>query len=539
MNTPVLETEDGPIAGMTRKDFLRGIAALGMGLPLTGLGLTGVFAQEETPKAGGILAFNLTASPSNFDPMSNGSSTTLGIISPCYNSLVRFDPMDANSVVGDLATSWDVSEDGKTYTFHLPDNVLFHDGVPMTSADVKTTFDWIRNPPEGIVSNRKGMLEVVHTIEAPDATTVVFTLKRPLGSFLNNLSSGWMLVQPKHVLEATGAMKDVIVGTGPFKLKEVVSGVSIELEKNPDYWVEGLPYLDGIKAFVIPDQGATWNYLQNGQLGIFMSIQGQEAGQFATGGDVTVLESPSTSVIGVTFNTEMAPFNDPQLRKAACLAIDRATALEVAQRGQGAFGGAVMPGPWSLSEADLEAVPGYGTDVAANLAEAKTIMEELGLGGGLDVKLLVRRIALFEPVGVLLKDAWAKIGINVTLDLQENASFFEAQDARSYQAVVSGGSFNSNDPGDLRDYVTCDSANNYAEFCDADNDAAFKAFDQALDPVERKALANAWEANFLNDHSVFYLYWRKRFMGVHNSVHGMVLHPNTDNNMRWDQLWIS
>jgi ABC-type transport system substrate-binding protein len=131
MNTPVLETEDGPIAGMTRKEFLRGIAALGiaalgMGLALSGLGLTGVFAQEEVPQAGGVLAFNLTASPSNFDPMSNGSSTTLGIISPCYNSLVRFDSMDPNTVIGDLATSWELSEDGTTYTFSLPTNVLFH-----------------------------------------------------------------------------------------------------------------------------------------------------------------------------------------------------------------------------------------------------------------------------------------------------------------------------------------------------------------------------------------------------------------------------
>ncbi len=537
--TTTFDSEDGFIAGMQRRDFLRGIAALGMGLPLTGLGLSGVFAEDAVPKAGGILSFNLTASPSNFDPMSNGSSTTLGIISPCYNSLVRFDPTDPNTVIGDLATSWDVSEDGKTYRFQLAEGVLFHDGVPMTSADVKTTFDWIRNPPEGIVSNRKGMLEVVEAIDAPDDKTVVFTLKRPLGSFLNNLSSGWMLVQPKHILESTGAMKDAIVGTGPFKLKEIVSGVSIELEKNADYWVDGLPYLDGIKAFVIPDQGATWNYLQNGQLHIFMSIQGQEAGQYATGGDVTVLDSPSTSVIGVTFNTEIEPFNNPELRKAASLAIDRATALEVGQRGQGAFGGAVMPGPWSLSEADLVAIPGYGTDVEANLTEAKRIMEEQGFGGGLDVKLLVRRIALFEPIGVLLKDAWAKIGINVTLDLQENASFFEAQDKRSYQAVVTGGSFNSNDPGDLRDYVTCNSANNYSEFCVETNDAAFKAFDEALDPAERKVLANAWEASFLAEHPVFYMYWRKRFMGVHNSVHGMVLHPNTDNNMRWDQLWLS
>ncbi|WP_449396459.1 ABC transporter substrate-binding protein [Devosia riboflavina] len=537
--TTTFDSEDGLIAGMQRRDFLRGIAALGMGLPLTGLGLSGVFAQDTAPKAGGILTFNLTASPSNFDPMSNGSSTTLGIISPCYNSLVRFDPMGPNTVIGDLANSWEVSEDGKTYTFHLAEGVLFHDGVPMTSADVKTTFDWIRNPPEGIISNRKGMLEVVENIDAPDEKTVVFTLKRPLGSFLNNLSSGWMLVQPKHVLESTGAMKDVIVGTGPFKLKEIVSGVSIELEKNADYWVDGLPYLDGIKAFVIPDQGATWNYLQNGQLHIFMSIQGQEAGQYTTGGDVTVLDSPSTSVIAVTFNTEMEPFSNPELRKAASLAIDRATALEVGQRGQGAFGGAVMPGPWSLGEAELQAIPGYGTDVEANLAEARRIMEEQGYGGGLDVKLLVRRIALFEPIGVLLKDAWAKIGINVTLDLQENASFFEAQDKRSYQAVVSGGSFNSNDPGDLRDYVTCGAANNYSEFCVETNDVAFKAFDEALDPTERKSLANAWEASFLASHPVFYMYWRKRFMGVHNTVHGMVLHPNTDNNMRWDQLWLS
>jgi peptide/nickel transport system substrate-binding protein len=299
------------------------------------------------------------------------------------------------------------------------------------------------------------------------------------------------------------------------------------------------PYLDGVKGYIIPDQGAVWNYLESGQLQEWQSIQGAEAGQYTSNDDIEIVETPSTSMIGVTFNTTVAPFDNPVLREAASLAIDRQAGMDILQRGQGVFGGPVVPGPWTLAPADLEKISGYGIDAAANLAKAKELMAQAGFADGLKVRMLVRRIALFEPVGVFLKDQWAKIGIDVQLDVQENAAFFESQAKRDFQALVAGGSANTADPDDVGSWYQCDSSQNLAALCIPEADTLFSQMSAQPDPVKRKALANQWEAMTAEGRGTFIMYWRKRFMGLRRNVHGMMIHPNIDNNMKMQDVWLS
>lgn len=526
--------------GMTRKEFLRGMGLLAMGAAFAGpLGGIATAMAQDTPAKGGTFNFNLTASPPNFDPLSNSSGTVLSSIAPCYSGLVRFDPLDPNAIVTDAAKEWTISEDGKTYTFTLFDNIKFHDGKPLTSADVAFSLDRIRNPPEGVVSNRKGAFAVVESVTAPDAATIVIVLKRPAPAFINALASGWTVILAKHFVEGGGDPSKTVLGSGPFKFKEYLEGVSIEHERNPDYFVPDRPYLDGIKGYIIPDQGATWNYLQSGQLQMWQSIQGSEAGQYKSNSDIEIVETPSTSMIGITFNTTVAPFDNPALRKAACLAIDRQAGLDILQRGQGVFGGPVVPGPWTLDEATLQAIPGYGLDAAANLVEAKRLMAEAGFADGLTVRVLVRRIALFEPVGVFLKDQWAKVGINVTLDVQENAAFFASQAAKEFQALVAGGSANTSDPDDVGPWYQCASSQNLSGLCNDTGDELFAKMSSETDPAKRKELANQWEAATAAGYGTFIMYWRERFMGLRRNVHSMIIHPNIDNNLKMQDVWLS
>jgi peptide/nickel transport system substrate-binding protein len=524
--------------GITRKAFLRGMMLAAAGFAVGRLGFVTDAHAQGKPEKGGIFNFNLTADPPNFDPLSNTSGTVLSIIAPCYSGLVRFDPLDPNAIASDAAKSWKVSDDGKTYTFSLFDNILFHDGGALTSADVVFSLDRVRNPPKGVVSNRKTMLDVVASIDAPDVRTVVITLKRPSPAFINTLASGWMVILSKKFVEAGGEPGKKVMGSGPFRFLEYVQGVSVELERNPKYFVADRPYLDSIKAYIIPDQGSTWNYLQSGQLQMWQSIQGSEAGQFKSNDDIEIVESPSTSMLGVTFNATAAPFNNPLLRKAAVLAIDRMAALNILQRGQGVFAGPIMPGPWSLDKAALEAVPGYGMDAAANLAEAKKIIADNGFGK-LTIRLLVRRISLFEPVGVFLKDQWGKVGLDVNLDVQENATFFEKQSGRQFDAVVFGASVNTADPDDVAPWYQSGSSQNYAGLQNAKLDALADRISSELDPAKRKELANQWEKEIAGEYRIFVLYWRKRFMGLRRNVHNMVLHPNLDNNLKLQDLWLS
>jgi ABC-type transport system substrate-binding protein len=162
-----------------------------------------------------------------------------------------------------------------------------------------------------------------------------------------------------HFIEAGGDPAASVMGSGPLKFKEYIDGVSVELERNPDYFVADRPYLDGVKGFVVPDQGAVRNYLQSGELQQWQSIQGAEAGQYTSNDDIVIVETPSTSMIGVTFNTAIAPFDNPVLREAACLAIDRAAGMEILQHGQGVFGGPIVHGPWALDPSTLQAISGY------------------------------------------------------------------------------------------------------------------------------------------------------------------------------------
>jgi peptide/nickel transport system substrate-binding protein len=533
-----MDTNKTRRGAITRNDFLRGAGALGLG----GMGLLSAPAlgQQETPRMGGVLFYNLTGSPPNFDPLASNSGTVMGVLSPCYNGLIRYDPMDPDKIIPDLAESWTTSPDGKIYTFKMLSGVRFHDGKPCTSADAKYTFDMIRNPPAGAVSLRRQSMAGIDAIETPDATTLRIILKRPSPAFLGVLASAWNMIMPKHILEEKGPMKDVIVGTGPFMLKEYVRGVSLEFVKNPNYHVRGRPYLDGLKAFIITDTGATRNYLRSGQLHIWVSIQGQDTGSVPSGGPIVVLSAPSTSFIAAIYNTKVAPFDNIVVRKAASLAIDRDAALKVTYNSQGLYSGLSMPGPWRLPADQLESIPGYGKNPGPDLAEARRLLAQAGHANGLTVKILVRRLPLFEPVAVFLKDQWSKIGINSTIDVQENASYFASRDKREFQVDAGGGSYQFNDPDAFfSDYVTCNGSENFASVCKPSIDNLFERMTGEMNFEERRRLSHQIEREALAEYGIYVMYLRNREMGISSRLRGMVLHPNIDQNMRWDHLWLA
>lgn len=495
----------------------------------------------EQPQYGGILTFNQVNDLANFDPISNSSGSVLYPIAPCYNNLVMFDPLNPDKVIGDLAESWETTPDGKTLTFKLIKGVKFHDGKPFTSADVKYTFDIVRNPPQGVVSARKALLAVVSGIETPDDYTVRFVLKQPSSSFLTTLASGWMVVLPKHILEVKGDMKKDLVGTGPFKLKEYVPGVSLELVKNPDYHVKGRPYLDGLKQYVIPDPATTFANLRSGQLLQYDAMSGDDARRAAKEfGDKVVIQSmPSTSFVCITINAKNKPWDDIRVRQAGCLAIDRAAALKVAQGGDGALAGLSMPGPWSLPAAELEKIPGYGKDVAANLTQAKKLLAEAGYPNGFSTTLVVRNNPIFTPVALFVKDQWAQVGIEAKVDVRETAAFNDTQNKREFQVSPTGASFTANDPDVWGDYITSTGSQNYTSLINKEVDELFAKQSQTLDVEERKKLANTIEQTALSNYGMFFLYLRDRFHGFSRKVHDMKIHPNMDNVRRYQNVWLS
>src|SRR5713101_977503 len=236
--------------GIRRHTTLVVVIALAVAIGCIGV-VVSAMAQSETPRRGGILLAAIGADAPSLDPHQEQTFATLQPVAPLYSTLLQFDPYAYPNVIGDLASEWNIAPDGLTYTFKLRPGVRFHDGSPLTSADVKASYDKIVFPPAGVRSIRQTHYTSVASVEAPDPGTVVFKLKFPSASLLSNLASPSNVIFPKKYLDKDpNYFKNTAIGSGPFKLKNYTRGSTFEGERNPDYFVKDRPYLDGYKFFI-------------------------------------------------------------------------------------------------------------------------------------------------------------------------------------------------------------------------------------------------------------------------------------------------
>ena len=215
-------------------------------------------APEANAKSGGVLRMGIPNRPPHFDIHQSGTFFNLGAQGCMFDNLIRRDPFDSGNIIPDLAHSWEIAEDGKTYTFFLRKDVQFHDGAELTAEDVKATFDRIAKPPSGISIPRSILFKSVTEISARDKYTVEFKLSepRPTNFMMSAIASGWNVIVRKKTLEDNNFnLRKVVVypGTGPFRSVRRVENEVWVMEKNPNYWNKGLPYLDGVEFYhVLP-----------------------------------------------------------------------------------------------------------------------------------------------------------------------------------------------------------------------------------------------------------------------------------------------
>src|SRR2546421_197438 len=301
--------------------------------------------------------------------------STFGIVHPMaphYSTLLRVDPMDrsGSKVVGDLAESWTVARDGRTYTFRLRRGVKFHDGAEFTSRDAKATYDKIAFPPLGVASERKGAYVNVEAIEAPDPYTLVFRLKWPQGSFLSSLASPWNWIYKADILAKDMRWYEThVMGTGPFVFVEHVKGSHWVGKRNPNYWDKGKPYLDGYRALFIKDSAAQVAAIRGERAHIqFRGFSPAERDSLvaALGARIAVQESPWDCVLLATMNHEKKPFDDKRVRRALTLALDRYQGSQALSKIAivKAVAGVQVPGtPFATPPAELEKLAGYWPDL--------------------------------------------------------------------------------------------------------------------------------------------------------------------------------
>jgi peptide/nickel transport system substrate-binding protein len=450
---------------------------------LLSFGATPTALAAEQPQRGGILQVALAGDPPSLDMHQEQTFMVAIPMGPAYNNLIMFDPHHYPQITGDLAESWTVSDDYLTYTFKLHKGVLFHDGSELTSADVKTSWDRIIAPPEGIISSRRSYYEMIKSVEAPDRDTVVFHLHYPSPSFLTMIAHPANFIFAKKDLDKDPQhYKSHEMGTGPFKLKNYVRGSYIEFERNPNYWKKGLPYLDGVKYFIIKDTSARAKALRSGRVDVeFRGLPPTEADAIKeqVGDNVVVAYPKAISNWGVAINVDKKPFDDERVRKALSLAIDRYDMAKTLKplTGLETLGGLAHPDtPWGLNAEEMLELPGFGRNHEANLKAAKQLLAEAGYPDGFKTVLTTRNVKLpYIDLGVYLVSSWKKIGVEAEHRLEESATWSQTRVNRDFEIIVDPyGSATVGDPDELLVKFTTGGSNNWGRFSDPRVDKLFE-----------------------------------------------------------------
>jgi peptide/nickel transport system substrate-binding protein len=502
----------------------------------------------ETPRRGGILLAVLGADPPSLDPHQEQTFATLQLVAPLYSTLLQIDPYGYPKIIGDAATEWKIASDGLTYTFKIGQGIRFHDGSPLTAADVKATYDKIVFPPEGVRSIRKHAYSAVSSIEAPEPSTVVFKLKFPSASLLTNLASPWNAIYPKKYLDKDpNYFKTNVVGSGPFKFKNFTRGSTFEGVRNPDYFVKDRPYLDGYKFFISPETSVRAAAVRSGRAYVEfrdLPLSEVEAIKKQLGDKVVVQHTPMVGQFGIALNNTAKPFTDIRVRKALTLGFDRHTAGRVLSplTGLTDVGALMRPGTeWALPEAELQKLPGFGKDMEKNRAEARRLLAEAGYPNGFKVILKNRNIKLpYQDFAVFAIQEWRKIGIEAENRPLETASWYtDGRDTGNFELIIAPTADFIDDPDLFLNRYTTGASQNWGRFSDPAINDLFSRQARAIDPAERRKLVHQLQQVVLeNAYYMPGLWWRRNV--VHwAKVKNYVAPPSHFTNQKLQDVWLA
>ncbi len=505
---------------------------------------------QQQPRRGGTLNYVVTAAPPSFDAHRETTFAMLHPIHPHYNLLVRFDTQNFPKVIPELAESWTASGDGMTYTFKIRQGVKFHDGAALTSRDIKASFDKIIFPKDGVISVRQVIYQMVRSIDAPDAQTVVFRLKWAAPGFVEKLASPFNWIYKAAIIEREPQWYERnVMGTGPFRFVEYVRGSHWVGRRNEDYFERGKPYLDGYQALFITSRSAMIAALKSGQALIeFRGVSPAERDDLVrTLGDrIQVQEQPWTCNLIVAYNTKKKPFDDAKVRRALSIAVDRwggSRALsQIALVGP--VGALMRPGSeYALPEAELLKLPGYSRDMTRARTEARSLLREAGVPDGFSFTLKNRDIQMpYEAVGVYLVDQWRQIGLNVQHLQQETAKYLADLRALNYDASVDFACDFIDDPDvQLAKFVSSDvNAANYGGYIDRQLDLMFFQQSRTANKATRLQVVHQFEKRLLADQAyVMYVLWWQRIVPHWKKLQGYKATTNHYVEPDMAEYWLS
>jgi peptide/nickel transport system substrate-binding protein len=503
-------------------------------------------AQAQTPVRGGTVVQAISADPPTMNPGTTTDTQAWSLMGKLFNGLTHLDN-DYRSHP-DLAESWTVSADGLTYTFKLRRDVKWHDGKPFTSEDVKFSYTEVlpRYHPVGRLS-----YSLVTAVETPDPYTAVVKLKAPFGPFVFMTALNTGAIVPKHLLAgqdfAAAEFNRKPVGTGPFKIAEAVKGSHYVLERNPDYFKKGQPYLDRVVLRVMPNPASRVLAFEKGEVDVLYSffLPVEQAGRLKAMPGLVVKEYMLfPEVVTLFFNLkDSKPLEDVRVRQAIAHAIDKKFLVEKGYFGQGRP--AISPIPSNLGWAHNPNVPVYAYDPA----RAAALLDEAGYPKGANGERMTLRL-VYDPANSAANKAsevvaqqLRAIGINAKQVPLERSLMLEKV-YKNYDFDIHIHNYTTyGDPGVgvARVYV-CDNIRpapfaNVSRYCNPRLDELFRQAASATTQAERAKYYYPAQEILMRDLPAIPLFE----YGDTNVARGRVqnIFKSLSAHERWDEVWVS
>lgn len=408
------------------------------------------------PKEGGTLIVGLTGDPQTFNPDARADDYFYPIAQNVFSRLVKLN--NNQEIIPDLAKEWEFNEDGTEITFHLHENVKWHDGEDFTSSDVKFTLDTIKSNAGFASTNLSSMKEVT----TPDENTVVIKLSNPDATFLGYIAWYATFIVPEHIYSGDNwdsGTKINPVGTGPFKFSEYVTSVNVTLEPNKDYFGQ-VPFVDKLIFSIIPDPNTMVQAFYNGEIDILGgSPPSSEIQKMKDNPDIVGESKMIPSRQYLVFNLEKEPFNKLEVRQAVAYALNNEEIVSKAQKGDGEVAEYFLSPVYSWAVSEEYKVPEFDQE------KAKELLEQAGYTADKDGNYLSITFDVFESgfygdIGTVIKDQLRQVGINVELNILEYATWQQKVDENKDFEMSMLGGYQGPDVGSVGPRISSDGGNN-------------------------------------------------------------------------------
>jgi len=505
-------------------------------------GGTTASANGETTAPGGTsggldLAVQVGPDPETIDPALNSAADGANVIVHAFETLMIVD--SENKIVPGQAEAYDVSEDGMTYTFHLRDGLKWSDGTPLTANDFVYSWKRLADPNtaapyaadmlgfvKGYEEAAAGNLDALG-VSASDDKTLVVELSAPCVYFSKLVTHASMVPVQQASVEANGEQwslkPETYISNGPLKMIDWVPGSHITFAKNENYWNADKITLNTLKFVLMEDANAAYSAYQTGEVSMIKDVPTEEIP--ALKGKEEFHVEPGMGISYIDFQNQKEPFNNPDVRKALSLAIDRDYLANTVMQGIGAPAANFVPRGVSDAEGgtffedvtrknnggDFFNVENYESDVA----KAKELLAKAGYPDGKGfpiVEYMTNDAGYNKPVAEYLQSCWKEaLGIKVDIKIVEWATFTPTRRAGDYQIARDAWSLDYDDPSNLLNLMMSTSGNNNAMYNNPDLDKLLNEANSTADVTEHYAKLHEAENMILNDAAIAPLNYRNEF----------------------------